>query len=182
MQVSTQSPTQLGGRGYVLATGPVPLLPPRRIPAIPPPGTWAESLTDRAKPYRKPRHARHPCSSGFPLLRIRIDTHPIHAALLRFGAPVPYHSDTAQKPAARPRNRVGGRGGIAMSEDDGQLCPRCGRPVNRKHESACRAAHDSPFASTGWMHREGGETGTCAMCGQEYESYLDHLQECPAGQ
>lgn len=64
-----------------------------------------------------------------------------------------------------------------MTEDN--RCPRCGREGGKNHEQVCRQVHDSPFSSAGVLEREGTET--CPMCQNEYESYLDHIQECPAG-
>ena len=57
----------------------------------------------------------------------------------------------------------------------GEINANCGRsyePSRRnpeRHREACGHARDSPFA------------GECPMCGEQYESYTEHLRECDGG-
>jgi ribosomal protein L34E len=64
-----------------------------------------------------------------------------------------------------------------MSKTELRECPHCGKPLEvlserraRSHVNVCGKSRDTPYS------------GVCAMCGDEYESYLDHLAECDGGE
>lgn len=64
-----------------------------------------------------------------------------------------------------------------MSETELRECPYCGRGLGifterraKSHIDVCEKSRDTPY------------NGECAMCGSRYDSYLDHLGECPGGE
>jgi len=46
-------------------------------------------------------------------------------------------------------------------------CPRCGETVDRVHDHDCDG--ELPFE------------GRCPMCGEDFESYMTHIQFCEGG-
>lgn len=65
-----------------------------------------------------------------------------------------------------------------------ETCDYCGEEIvtgiagrhQWSHEQICRARHDSPFSSARESDDEDDES--CTLCGQDYDSYLDHIERC----